>query len=225
MIVNLTDRRADRARSAQLELIREGPDRVLREVVKLRAAPGPEQQLLPHLEMPAHHDVRGEDVLVRRLRGTLAAAADAGSRDFAELLLTPGVGARTVEALAQLAEVVHGAPYRFSDPARFSLALGGKDRHPFPVPLRVYDETLCVLRGAVEKARLGNDERLVVLRRLDEQARLLERMAQGPTVEEHIAAERQKSHALGGMSVFGPEPAPPAETPERVSRVAVKPGG
>jgi len=59
--------------------------------------------------------------------------------DFPELLLIPGVGPRTVQALAMVAEVVHGAPYRFTDPARFSVAHGGKDRHPFPVPLRVYD--------------------------------------------------------------------------------------
>src|SRR5581483_7318934 len=112
-----------------------------------------------------------------RLHGTLAAAAEQGPRDFAELLLTPGVGARTVEALAMVAEVVHGAPSRFSDPARFSLALGGKDRHPFPVPIAVYDRTLAVLKSAVANARLGREEALAALRRLDDQARLLERHA------------------------------------------------
>ena len=105
--------------------------------------------------MPAHHDVRPSDVFTRRLHGTLAAAAERGPADFSELLLVPGVGARTVRALAMVAEVVHGAPYRFSDPARFSLAHGGKDRHPFPVPLKVYDETIRVLKSAVQKAKLG----------------------------------------------------------------------
>jgi alkylated DNA repair dioxygenase AlkB len=92
--------------------------------------------------MPAHHDVRSSDVFTRRLHGTLAAAADRGPIDFPELLLTPGVGARTVQSLAMVAEVVHGTPYRFQDPARFSLAHGGKDRHPYPVPVKVYDETI-----------------------------------------------------------------------------------
>ena len=92
------------------------------------------QPMLPHLVMPAHHEVRPEDIVARRLHGNLAAAAECGPQDFAELLLVPGVGARTIRALAQVAEVVHGAPYRFSDPARFSVAHGGKDRHPFPVP-------------------------------------------------------------------------------------------
>ena len=94
-------------------------------------------------------------MIARRLHGTLAAAAERGPADFADLLLTPGVGARTVRALAMVAEVVHGAPCRFTDPARFSLAHGGKDRHPFPVPLKVYDETIRVLKSAVQKAKLG----------------------------------------------------------------------
>jgi hypothetical protein len=131
----------------------------------------------PHLALPAHHDVRAGDIDPWRLRGTLAAAAARCPRDFADLLQTRGVGARTVLALALVAEVIHGAPYRFSDPARFSLAHGGKDGHPFPVPLDVYDETLRVLRCAVESARLGHDDRLAALRRLDDEARRLERAA------------------------------------------------
>jgi hypothetical protein len=102
-----------------------------------------------------------------------------------------------------VAEVVHGASYRFTDPARFSFAHGGKDRHPFPVPLRVYDETIRVLKSAVSKARLGREEELGALKRLDEQARLLERQASGPHVEEMIAEERELSHSYGGRSVFG----------------------
>ena len=110
---------------------------------------------------------------------------------FAELLLTPGVGARTVESLAMVAEVVHGAPHRFADPARFSLAHGGKDRHPYPVPLKVYDETIRVLKSAVQNAKLGQTEELHALRRLDDQARLLERTATGPSLDVFIAGERR----------------------------------
>jgi hypothetical protein len=162
--------------------------------------------MLPHLIMPAHHDVRAEDIVTRRLHGNLAAAAECGPQDFSELLLVPGVGARTVRALAQVAEVVHGAPYRFSDPARFSVAHGGKDRHPFPVPLKVYDRTIIVLKTAVRKAKLGHGEELAAIRRLDEQARRLERYASGPSVEALSADERARSHQYGGRSVFGEEP-------------------
>src|SRR5882724_7427805 len=136
---------------------------------------------LPHLHMPAHHDVRTSDVVLRRLHGVLAAAADRGPKDFSELLLTPGVGARTVASLALVAEMVHGTPSRFSDPARFSLAHGGKDGHPFPVPLKVYDETIRVLKGAVSSAKLGNADRLHAIQRLDSESRVLERVVSGPS--------------------------------------------
>ena len=182
-------------------------------------APAPSRQPgLPHLEMPAHHDVRAGDVVARRLYGNLAAAADRGAADFPELLLTPGVGARTVRALAMVAEVVHGAPYRFTDPARFSFAHGGKDGHPFPVPLRVYDETIRVLKTAVHAAKLGREEELGALRRLDKQARLVERCASGAPVGELIAHEREQSHNYGGKSVFGWAPPPASSTPDEFDR-------
>ena len=211
MIVNLTDHRAERSRTAQLELLdRLGPDGIARELSAVEGAEAepPAEPMLPHLIMPAHHDVRPKDVNARRLHGNLAAAADRGPQDFSQLLLTPGVGARTVRALAMVAEVVHGAPYRFNDPARFSLAHGGKDRHPYPVPLKVYDETIRVMKSALHSAKLGRDEELGALKRLDAQSRALERMASGPSVQAVIAQERERSHLYGGRSVFGWEPPP-----------------
>jgi Protein of unknown function (DUF763) len=143
--------------------------------------------------------------------GTLAAATDRGPVDFSDLLLIPGVGARTVRALAMVAEVVHGTPYRFADPARFSFAYGGKDGHPFPVPLRVYDETIRVLKTAVQSAKLGREEALGALERLDGQARLLEHHASGLSVEAVIARKRERSYSYGGRSVFGWGQPPPAQ--------------
>jgi hypothetical protein len=202
-VVNLTDKRAAPSRSAQLDLLAAlGPDRIVDEFAALMGSQ-PAQPLLPHLLMPAHHDVRSSDVFTRRLHGTLAAAAERGPLDFPELLLTPGVGARTVRSLAMVAEVVHGPPYRFSDPARFSLAHGGKDRHPYPVPIKVYDETIRVLKSAVQSAKLGREEELQTLRRLDDQARQLERTAEDPSFEDFVDAELRASPALGGRSVFG----------------------
>ncbi|WP_017967416.1 DUF763 domain-containing protein [Rhizobium leguminosarum] len=208
-IVNLADRRAERSRRGQLDLLATlGPDRIIREAAALLRAeePAPEpaaQPMLPHLIMPAHHDVRESDVNMRRLHGNLAAAADRGPADFEELLLVPGVGARTVKALAMVAEVVHGAPCRFSDPARFSIAHGGKDRHPFPVPLKVYDETIAVMKSAVQKGRLGREEELQALKRLDNQSRQMERYVTGPDLKEIIAGEFRQSADFGGRSVFG----------------------
>jgi uncharacterized protein len=207
IIVNLTDHRAQASRKGQLDLLSGmGPDKILRELSRLAPKtpePLPPQAMLPHLVMPAHHDVRASDIHAHRLHGNLAAAAERAPKDFSELLLTPGVGARTVRALAIVAEVVHGAQCRFSDPARFSLAHGGKDRHPHPVPLKVYDETIRVLKSAVQKAKLGQNEELGALERLDEESRRLEHFARGPSVEALIAEERAHSHEYGGRSVFG----------------------
>jgi hypothetical protein len=239
-IVNLADRRAAASRAAQIELLRDWtPARIAREFARIddrgATAPAPRrappqadlfapdvadggQPLLPHLVLPDHHDVRGSDVVLRRLHGNLAAAAENGPRDFIELLQVPGVGARTVRALAMVAEVLHGAPCRFTDPARFSFAHGGKDRHPFPVPTRVYDHTIGVLKSAVQSAKLGREEQLAALRRLDVQARRLERVASGPSVEELIARERRESHAYGGRSVLGWEPAEAAGASQGLMR-------
>jgi len=206
-IVNLADRRAEKSRHDQLDLLATlGPDRIIREAAALawKAEPAPvAQPMLPHLIMPEHHDVRESDVNMRRLHGNLAAAADRGPVDFEDLLLVPGVGARTIQALALVAEVVHGAPCRFSDPARFSIAHGGKDRHPFPVPIKVYDETINVMKSAVMRGKLGREEELQALRRLDEQSRSIERYATGPDLKEIVAGEFQQSSAFGGRSVFG----------------------
>jgi hypothetical protein len=213
-IVNLTDRRAEASRRGQLDLLASlTPDAIARELLSLEGIaakteprPAEPQLLLPHLIMPAHHEVRASDVLQPRLQASLAAAADRGPADFAELLLVPGVGARTVRALAMVAEVMHGAPYRFSDPARFSLAHGGKDRHPFPVPLKVYDQTITVLKSAIRKAKLGREEELVAIRRLDDRARAIEHCGDGQPFDALIAEELRLSHSYGGRSVFGWEP-------------------
>ena len=159
-IVNLTDRRAEASRRAQLDLLQTlGPDRIARELSRIEgrgAAAGLRRTSSCRCRISSCRRITTcapRTSFARRLHGNLAAAADRGPADFSELLLVPGVGARTVRALAMVAEVVHGAPCRFSDPARFSFAHGGKDRHPFPVPIRVYDETIRVLKSAVAKAQ------------------------------------------------------------------------
>jgi hypothetical protein len=216
VIVNLADARAERNRRAGLELACANPDRTVgllrrrRESGNLALPLFPELDAPPqptapppgpHLHLPHHHEIRATDLSLKRLHGTLTAAAERGPRDFAELLLVPGVGPRTVAALAFVAEIVHGAASRFSDPARFALAHGGKDGHPFPVPLKVYDATLCVLKRAVERAHLGSSETLAALRRLDAQARLLEMRASGPSFAAHLEEEWGRSAAYGGRSV------------------------
>ncbi|RUQ89740.1 DUF763 domain-containing protein [Legionella septentrionalis] len=210
-IINLTDQRAQLSRTAQIELLKTfSPERILAEIAQggqphsKQITVTAEQLSFPCLAMPKHHEVRAEDISLRRLHGNIAAAIDRGPQDFSELLLTPKVGARTVLALAMVAEIMHGAPYRFSDPARFSIAHGGKDRHPFPVPTKVYDETIRVLKAALETAKLGQSEKLDAIKRLDKQARALERhIISGPSVDEILAHEKDVSSQYGGRSIFG----------------------
>jgi hypothetical protein len=218
-IINLADSRAAACRAAQLSLLSErDPASILREWGAIRRAakrsarqaPPQAQQIPLHLVMPAHHDVRETDVILRRIHGALQAAKERGPKDFPELLATPGVGPRTVAALAQVAEVIHGTPSRFSDPARFSLAHGGKDGHPFPVPLAVYDRTIAQLKRAVERARkLGQKDKLAALAQLDRASRLAEQRAAaagqvGPSFDALVARERARSSRFAGRAVGRP---------------------
>jgi hypothetical protein len=189
VIMNLVDEHALQAQDALLGLSREHPDRTMREI--------------RHLELPAHHDVRSFNVDEKRLAAVLFTAYEKDLCDFASLLLLENLGPRTLQTLALVAEVIHGTPTRFSDPARFSFALGGKDRHPFPVPLRTYDETIAVLRRSVDSAKLGRTYKLDGLKRLDQFVRRVEETYQ-PEVDltDVIAHEVSISPSLQGRSVF-----------------------
>jgi len=209
-IVNLADKQAGKNRQATLELVHAGPDPLIGLLRRWTKPAGSNLELFgeedpgSQLNLPSHHEVRASNIDLKRLHATLAAAADRGPKDFSDLLLTPGVGARTVASLAFVAEVIHGAPYRFKDPARFALAHGGKDGHPFPVPLKVYDETISVLKRAVDRANLGRRESLSAIKRLDDQARLLDGVAAGPSLAEYLEAERRQSASYEGRTVQGP---------------------
>jgi hypothetical protein len=154
--------------------------------------------------MPRHHDVCATDVNLKRLGAVLAVSYERQLRDFASLLLVENLGPRTLQSLALIAEVVHGAPSRFSDPARFSFALGGKDRHPFPVPLKTYDESLAVLRRSLDAAQLGRTEKIDGFMRLDALVRRVEQhFAPEANFHRVIDHEMAISPSLGGRSVFG----------------------
>jgi uncharacterized protein len=189
-ILNLVDARAVKARDALLTI-----------------AKGPITNALDdarRLVVPTHHDVRGEDVDLKRLGAVLAVAHGQDLQDFASLLLVEGLGPRTLQSLALIAEVVHGASSRFSDPARFSFAHGGKDGHPFPVPLKTYDESLAVLRRSLDAARVGHTEKLEGFRRLDQLTRSVEAEREPlADFDAAIAHERAISASIGGRTVLG----------------------
>jgi hypothetical protein len=189
MIMNLVDAHAGPAQTAMLDIANEHPEKTL--------------NVARHLSMPAHHEVREKNVDLKRLGAVLAVAYERDLHDFAELLLLENLGPRTLQSLALVAEVVHGAPSRFNDPARFSFAHGGKDRHPFPVPLKTYDESLSFLRTSLDAAKLGDSEKLDGFRRLDRFVRAVEaRLQPEANFEAVIAHEKAISPSLDGRSVF-----------------------
>jgi hypothetical protein len=187
-IMNLVAAPATPAQQAILEVARDGADATLNQIRKLL--------------MPAHHDVRIEDVDLNRLGTVLAVAHECEFHDFGSLLLLEKLGPRTLQSLALVAEVIHGTPTRFSDPARFSFAHGGKDGHPFPVPLKVYDETIQVLRRSLEAAKVGDTLKVDGLRRLDRFVRTIEHSkAPRANFDAALARERSMSDSLGGRTV------------------------
>ncbi len=208
-ILNLVDTGAKPAREALLAMAHENPEIVLREI--------------RHLEMPRHHGVRRADVDLKRLGAVLAVAYERDLHAFADLLLVENLGPRTLQTLAFIAEVVHGTPVRFSDPARFSFALGGKDGHPFPVPLKTYDESIAVLRGALDGAKVEGGEKIEGFRRLDRFVKVVERRVRPEAdFEAVLRHERGISPALDGRTVraddAGQKPGGRAEAPPHVVR-------
>ncbi|KPK79869.1 MAG: hypothetical protein AMS25_11105 [Gemmatimonas sp. SM23_52] len=155
-VLNLVAAESAGARSAAAAVARENPQRVQHEVGRILA-----------LELPARHyvDIR-RDVNPRNLRKVLLTTYEAQPTDFEALLALQGVGAKTLRALALIAELTHGQPASYRDPARFSFAHGGKDGHPYPVDRESYDRSIEWLRDAVSRARVGHSERLHALKRL-----------------------------------------------------------
>lgn len=189
-ILNLTAKEASSTRQGMMMITREKPELMLQEI----------QQLI----LPAHHDVRSQDVDLKRLGSILWLANEMHPENFEELLLLQGVGPRTLQSLTLVSEVIHGTPSRFKDPARFAFAHGGKDGHPFPVPIKVYDETISTLQTAVHKSKLGQTEKQQAIKALTQIAQRAEKdFIPKDNFNALIQQERDDSWKYGGRTVFG----------------------
>jgi hypothetical protein len=194
-ILNLTDKQADPTKEGMLDLVKEDPGLVISEMTKLI--------------LPRHHDVKPEDVNLKRLGSILALAHEKEITNFESLLMLEGVGPRTLQSLTLVSEVIHGTPSRFTDPARFSFAHGGKDGHPFPVPTKVYDQTIGILQQSIEKAKLGNTERSEAIKNLTLVAQMIEKdFIPNANFYKVIEKERRDSYKYGGRTIYGKEKAP-----------------
>ena len=225
-ILNLTDSSADKTRSSILTLSNEEPQKIIKEISDIARLGNPlEQKKSGQLELfdlestldgeicldngdrnivlPDHHEVRAEDVDLKRLGGVLATAYENQPKDFESLLLTPGLGPRTLQSLTLVSEVIHGTPCRFRDPARFSFAHGGKDGHPFPVPTKIYDESIRILGDCIEKSKMGYNDKSECLRRLHQTALEIEKNCSPEAdFDATLAYEKSMSKEWGGRTVM-----------------------
>lgn len=231
LILNLTDINASSTRSKILSLTQENPDRIIREVKKMGGNESLQLELFDDAEknknppsnqnnlsnewqktqilikndrnlvMPSHHEIRAEDVDLKRLGAVLATAYESENADFESLLLTPGLGPRTLQSLTLVSEVIYGTPSRFTDPARFSFAHGGKDGHPFPVTTKIYDESIRILGESIEESKMGYSEKSECLYRLEKTARYVEENCEPEAdFDALIAHEREHSKEWGGRT-------------------------
>jgi hypothetical protein len=203
LILNLADKQAATTRQSIVDLVAESPDKMIAEIRKIT--------------MPRHHEVTASDVNMKRLGAVLTLAHETSVTDFESLLLLDGAGPRTIQSLALVSEVIYGSPTRFNDPARFSFAHGGKDGHPFPVPLKVYDETIHILRSAVDKSKIGALDKQKAIRQLSAMTWEIEKNFEpNEFFERQIQKERDESHLHEGMTVFGKAVPPKKIEPQQL---------
>ncbi len=189
LILNLTDKLAGNTKEGILQLTKESPDKIMNEV---------------SIILPRHHEVREKDVNLKRLGAALILAHETHVQDMESLLLLKDVGPRTVQSLTLVSEVIHGTPSRFSDPARFSFAHGGKDGNPFPVPISTYDKTIEILDKAIQQSKLGNPDKSVALKNLSKISQEIEKKyTPGNYFDDWVQHEKDTSYKYGGKTVFG----------------------
>ncbi|PHN08147.1 DUF763 domain-containing protein [Flavilitoribacter nigricans] len=209
LILNLTDQQAGQTRQGILDLAGHHPVKMIQEIRQI--------------QMPRRHDVLAEDIDLKRLGSILAMAYEQDLQDFESLLLLPGCGPRTLQSLTLVSEVIYGTPSRFTDPARYSFAHGGKDGKPFPVPTKVYDRTINTLRTAVDKAKIGHTDKQKAIRSLHDTARRLEEgFTPNDCFDQLIEREWKESHLFGGKTVMtdpGPRRRKRAKGDERQLRL------
>lgn len=204
--LNMVAAEADTARQAVVAISQRPPDVTVKEFEKIRCATvggaeTAEDGYSPRfraLAMPERHPVGLADMSSKYLQKALVGTYEKPPGDFSALLLQPGVGPKTIRALALIAEVAHGAPLSFRDPVTYSFAVGGKDGWPYPVDRNAYDRSVTFLEKGIREAKLGNKEKLDALRRLDSWSR---------TVGARNEARSERPEAIA-QSISSPRPSP-----------------
>jgi len=186
-ILNMVDARAESAQEGILQITKEKPVHILNEI--------------PKMNLPKYKGIKAADVNLKRLGSILFLAQESETTNFEDLLLLKGLGPRALQSLALVSEVIYGTLVRFNDPARYAFAHGGKGGIPFPVPTKVYDETISTLTKAVELAKIGFTDKQKAIAKLSEMAKNAEQNFKAqPNLEKLIQHEKDQSYKYGGRT-------------------------
>lgn len=153
-VLDLTATTSRSVRKAICDLLKQPPDKLLKEIEKVK------------YELPRRHSLSERDLLPRGLDRVLISAYENPPANFKEVLKIRGLGPRNLRALTLVSELIYDLQASREDPARFAFAHGGKDGHPFPVDRRTYDESIAFLEEALSRARVGLNDKLSALKRL-----------------------------------------------------------
>jgi hypothetical protein len=175
--LNLVAKESKKNKQICLEMVREEPKTFLKDIkliceksdslIKQKRLPGFCEMELKEVEF-YHHPVEKERFNLKRLKKTIEKAHFLKPQNFEDLLMTEGVGPKTIRALSLVAEIIYGAKPSYEDPARYSFAHGGKDGVPRPVNRKLLDFTIYLLEKAIEKAKISIREKIECKKNLKE---------------------------------------------------------
>ncbi|WP_456398464.1 DUF763 domain-containing protein, partial [Palaeococcus sp. (in: euryarchaeotes)] len=166
--LNTISREAKEYQKTLLDVVSEDPRKIEREVETLKAVEEGYRPLVYYKPRDAD-----EIPLLRRYkslgklelnRKALEIARELSVSNYDELLLVKGLGPSTLRALSLVLELVYDVHPSWKDPVthppdpfKFAYAVGGKDRVPFPIERRTYDELNSFLELLLEKGKRERD--------------------------------------------------------------------
>lgn len=169
-VLDLVAPMSEETRQVSLDLVKENPRRLQRysqsvNQTALSAFSGPDVDL----EMPAHHELRVDDLTERSIE-QLQNAYEIQPNDYEELLGVNGIGPGALRALALIAELIYGTESSWEDPAKYAWAHGGKDGTPHPVDRERYEQSITMLQTALDELSVGREVKRRAFQRLDQLA-------------------------------------------------------
>ena len=172
-VLNMVAKESELARETSAIIARNKPEESVKEFKRIK-----------ELALPERHPVFASDINPSRFEKILLKTYENPPMNFAGLLATNGVGPQTIRALALISEVTYGAKPSFYDPVSYSFAHGGKDGYPYPINRSDYDESISILEKAIREAKIGNNDKLQVLKRFSILTKQNHRLTQMDTDKE-----------------------------------------